>query len=49
MACLSDELLLENEISYVNGVWEKVNNQRSLRNLEVNNLRESFDNLKIFQ
>lgn len=49
MACLSDELLLENEISYVNGVWEKVNNQRSLRNLEVNNLREGFDNLKIFQ
>lgn len=26
MAGLSDELLLENEISYVNGVWEKVNN-----------------------
>jgi hypothetical protein len=49
MASLSDELLLENEISFVNRVWEKVNNQRSLRNLEVNNLRESFDNLKIFQ
>ena len=49
MLGLSDELLLENEIEYVNGVWEKVNNQRSLRNLEVSNLRENLDNLKIFQ
>ena len=49
MLGLSDELLLENEIEYVNGVWEKVNHQRSLRNIEVSNLRENLDNLKIFQ
>jgi len=35
MEGLSDELLLANEIGYVNGVWEKVNNQRSLRNEKV--------------
>ena len=29
MAGLTDQLLLENEIGYVNGVWEKVNQQRS--------------------
>lgn len=49
MLGLADDLLLENEIEYVNSVWEKVNNQKSLRNLEVSNLRENLDNLKIFQ
>jgi hypothetical protein len=29
MQGLSDDLLLANEIGYVNGVWEKVNSQRS--------------------
>jgi gas vesicle protein len=29
MEGLTDELLLANEIGYVNGVWEKVNGQRS--------------------
>jgi hypothetical protein len=48
MLGLADDLLLENEIEYVNSVWEKVNNQKSLRNLEVSNLRENLDNLKIF-
>jgi len=28
MAGLTDELLLSNEIAYVNGVWEKVANHR---------------------
>jgi len=28
MEGLSDELLLANEIGYVNGVWEKVTKQR---------------------
>lgn len=32
---LSDELLLANEIGYVNGIWEKANNQRNSRNQEV--------------
>ena len=48
MEGLSDELLLANEIGYVNGVWEKVNNQRSLRNEKVQHLRDSLDNLKSF-
>lgn len=29
MSGLTDELLLANEIAYVNGVWEKVNQQRA--------------------
>ena len=35
MEGLSDDLLLANEIGYVNGVWDKVNGQRSQRNSEV--------------
>mmetsp|Transcript_41807 Transcript_41807/g.63880 ORF Transcript_41807/g.63880 Transcript_41807/m.63880 type:complete len:82 (+) Transcript_41807:456-701(+) len=49
MEGLSDDLLLANEIGYVNGVWEKVNMQRSSRSNEVQNLRDSLDNLKAFQ
>lgn len=49
MEGLSDELLLANEIGYVNGVWEKVNGQRSQRNQEVQNLRKGLDDLKAFQ
>ena len=45
---LSDELLLANEIGYVNGVWEKVNMQRNSRVNEVQALRDSLDNLKAF-
>lgn len=46
---LSDELLLANEIGYVNGVWEKVNIQRNSRNDQVKNLRDGLDNLRAFQ
>ncbi len=49
MAGLSDELLLANEIGYVNGVWEKVNAHRTARKQEVQYLRSSFDDLKTFQ
>ena len=45
---LSDELLLANEIGYVNGVWEKVNIQRNSRNDQVKNLRDGLDNLRAF-
>lgn len=31
MAGLSDELLLTNEITYVNGIWEKVSHHRQAR------------------
>lgn len=49
MEGLSDELLLKNEIGYVNGVWDKVNNQRTQRNEQVQHLRDGLDNLKSFQ
>jgi len=35
MEGLSDDLLLANEIGYVNGIWEKVNMQRNSRGNEV--------------
>jgi predicted component of type VI protein secretion system len=35
MGGLTDELLLENEIQYVNGVWEKVGQHRQARKDEV--------------
>jgi gas vesicle protein len=49
MSGLSDELLLANEIGYVNGVWEKVNQQRGQRKEEVQALRTGLDDLKAFQ
>ena len=49
MEALADEYLLSNEIGYVNGVWEKLNGQRKLRNQEVQGLRDSLDNLKAYQ
>lgn len=49
MSGLSDELLLANEIGYVNGVWEKVNQQRAQRKDEVHALRTGLDDLKAFQ
>ena len=48
MSGLTDELLLANEIGYVNGVWEKVNVDRSKRNAQVQHLRDSLNNLKAF-
>jgi len=48
MEGLSDDLLLANEIGYVNGVWEKVNGQRSQRNQKVQDLRQGLDDLKAF-
>lgn len=49
MKGLTDELLLANEIVYVNGIWEKINQQREARRDEVKHLRASFDDLKAFQ
>ena len=49
MAGLSDELLLANEIAYVNGVWEKVSHHRQARKDELRALRQNFDDLKAFQ
>ena len=46
---LSDELMLANEIAYVNGVWEKVSHHRQARKDELRQLRQNFDDLKTFQ
>lgn len=35
MSGLSDDLLLANEVGYVNGIWEKCNKQRAERAAEV--------------
>ncbi len=48
MSGLTDELLLANEISYVNGIWEKVGQHRQARKDEVKQLRKSIDDLKAF-
>lgn len=48
MGGLTDELLLANEIQYVNGIWEKVSQHRSARKEELAHLRASFDDLKTF-
>lgn len=36
MAGLTDELLLANEISYVNSIWDKVTQHRNARKQEIN-------------
>lgn len=46
---LTDQLLLANEISYVNGIWEKVTQHRQARQEEIQHLRASIDDLKAFQ
>jgi len=35
MAGITDELLLANEIQYVNGIWEKVGHHRQARKEEI--------------
>lgn len=42
---LSEELLLTNEISYVNNIWDRVTQHRNARKQEINQLRENFDDL----
>ena len=42
MACLTDELLLANEIAYVNSIWEKVRQTRDMRKNDSDNLAENF-------
>lgn len=50
MSGLSDDKLLANEIVYVNAIWEKVGTvHRSARKEELKQLRQNFDDLKIFQ
>jgi len=48
MRGLTDELLLANEIVYVNGIWEKVGQHRQQRKEAVQMLRLNLDELKKF-
>jgi len=45
---LTDKNLLENEIQFVNQVWDKVQHHRSSRKEEAAHLRQSLDNLEDF-
>lgn len=49
MQGLSDELLLANQIDYVNGIWEQVNSFREARKADSDQLRANFDGLVDFQ
>ena len=49
MGGLTDELLLKNEIQYVNAVWEKVSQHRAARKEQIQMLRLNFDELRSFQ
>ncbi|MFO0116434.1 MAG: hypothetical protein ACK521_02025 [bacterium] len=48
MSGLSDELMVMNEITYVNGIWDKVSQQRNARKADSDQLRDNFDKLKVF-
>ena len=48
MSGLTDELLVSNEIAYVNGVWDKVSQHRNSRKADSDQLRENFDQLRMF-
>lgn len=49
MSGLTDEHLLENEIAYVNTIWDKVSQHRSARNADSEQLRANLDQLQAFQ
>ena len=48
MSGLTDKDLLENEIAYVNSIWDKVSQHRNARNADSDQLRANFDSLKAF-
>lgn len=43
MQGLSDDLLLANEISYVNSIWDKVSTHRNARKADSDQLRDNLD------
>lgn len=49
MASLTDQALVQNEITFVNGVWDKVQIHRNSRKADTDQLRENLDKLKAFQ
>ncbi len=48
MSGLTDDLLLQNEIQYVNAIWEKVSQHRAARKEQIQMLRLNFDELRMF-
>ena len=48
MTGLTDQLLLDNEITYVNQIWDKVSQHRSARNADSEQLRANLDQLRTF-
>lgn len=48
MASMTDYNLVTNEITFVNGVWDKVQQHRASRKSDSEQLRENIDNLKVF-
>ena len=48
MAGLSEDLLLENEIAYVNAIWDKVSQHRNARKADSEQLRANLDQLRAF-
>ena len=49
MQGLTDEAYSANEVQYVNGIWDKCNQQRAQRSAEVQQLRDNLDELRNFQ
>lgn len=49
MTSLTDENLVSNEVTFVNGVWDKVQQHRSSRKSDSEQLRDNLDQLKAFQ
>ena len=48
MSGLTDRDLLENEIQYVNQIWDSVSTHRNARKADSDQLRANFDQLKTF-
>ena len=48
MSGLTDKDLLDNEIAYVNSIWDKVSQHRNARNADSDQLKANFDSLRAF-
>jgi hypothetical protein len=46
---LTDTNLVSNEITFVNGVWDKIQQHRTSRKADTEQLRDSLDSLRTFQ
>jgi len=46
---LTDANLVSNEITFVNGIWDKIQQHRTSRKADTEQLRDSLDSLRTFQ